>query len=205
MCKLNIQCTLSDEECSCNCTSKAIKCKETLIPEQKSLLCSILHMIQSQPSIMKVLGPEVSNKIFNKILDQDEPIEDLTTSSSSDSCKVRIVNDLPEKIIVGKSFPIMAEIFGTKTQVEEEKQTVFRVELQEAGTGKVLECLAEMQAKGTAFFRKLMVSDLYQKCDIVVRVKGIDGVEEFRKRVVIKERRGKELMVKKSKIIEILT
>lgn len=99
----------------------------------------------------------------------------------------------------------MAEVSGAKSLVEEEKETVFRVELEEAGTGKVLECLAEMQTKGTAFFRKLMVSQLYQKCDIVVRAKGRMDVAEFRKRVVIKERRGKEIMVKKSKTIEILT
>jgi hypothetical protein len=203
MCKLNLLCTLEDDQCTCSCSEKSLEAKEKSNLSQKGLLCSILQLIQSQPSIMKVLSEASSSKnaLSEVIPSLESP--DSSESSISEHPQVRVLSELAKVLQVGKSFPLMVEVFGIDKENDKSQDLTFKAYLEEQSTGKEICCLGKVISNKTAFFRKLIVSETCPKCDLVVEVEGRKDIQSFRNKVCVKQKKKVDITFKKSKTQEV--
>jgi hypothetical protein len=210
MCKINILCKQLDGQC--NCHKQNIRALENTRPHS-GLLCSILSYIKDQPEILKSLSEtsQVSiDNILSKFSSIDNEFENTSPTQASlqdgaTDLQVNIINDLPNRIIVGKTFPLMAEITD-KYLVKADIlcSETFQVVLVGKKDGLDKLVLGEVKTDGVALFRKVRIDEEVGECNLVVRIKGKSEITQYCQEIEVRARRTDEKIVKKFKAEEIL-
>lgn len=210
MCKINILCKQLDGQC--NCHKQSLRAIENTSPHS-GLLCSILSYIKDQPEILKSLS-ETSHVSIDNILLKFSSIDNEFESKSSTQAslqdgatdlQVNILSDLPSRIIIGKTFPLMAEITDRNlVKVDMLSSETFQVVLVGKKDGLDKLVVGEVKTDGVALFRKLRIDEEVGECNLVVRIKGKSEITQYCQEVEIKARKTNEKIVKKFKAEEIL-
>lgn len=212
MCKLNILCKQQDGQCNCH-----QKNPRALGNSQynSGLLCSILTFIKDQPEIIKSLS-ETSNVPIDQILasfsgmdqasiEDSSMTDEVSTHCGTADLQINILSDIPNRVVVGKSFPIMAEVVNKSiVKVDLSEPKTFQVVVVGRNDGLDKLVVAEEVAVGVALFRKIVVDREISECSLVVRIKGKSEITQFCQDIEIKSRRPKEKNSKKVKTDEIL-
>ncbi|OMJ77297.1 hypothetical protein SteCoe_23120 [Stentor coeruleus] len=212
MCKLNILCKQQDGQCNCY-----QKNHRSLVnsQSQNGLLSSILNFIKDQPEIIKSLSETskipidevlASFSSINQASIDDSYIKDETnTHYGIADLQINILSDIPNRIIVGKSFPIMAEVVNKSiVKVDLSEPETFQVVLVGKNDGLDKLVVAEEVTRGIALFRKIVINQEISQCALVVRIKGKSEITQFCQDIKIKSRGLKEKNLKKFKADKIL-
>ena len=194
MCKLNLHCSKDDGECNCHKSgSQLIQSNKT----SNSLLCSILSLIKAQPEIMEALSTKKQESLDLLETPSLNSIS-LTTQDTLAQYKVNIISEVPSVLILGRGFPLMAEIVDCSSNRADFGEVSFKATLEDDdGNEKVV--LGQVKSSQTAFFRKLVVTCEDSDLNLVISAEGKDDIAAFKKKIRIKSRKSKDLTAKRVK------
>ncbi|OMJ88059.1 hypothetical protein SteCoe_10041 [Stentor coeruleus] len=210
MCKLNLFCKQPDGHCTCH--QKNTQSLSTSKPHS-GLLCSILSFIKDQPQILESLS-KASNIPIESVLSSFSSMENPTNSFPSSSIKentlevsdfqVNILSDIPNRVVIGKGFSMMAEIVDKNlVKIDFKSPETFQVVVVGKNDGLDKLVVGEIETSGVAFFRKLVVNEEISDCSLVVRIKGKSEITQFCQDIEIRSKTSKKI-IKRMKTQEIL-
>ncbi|OMJ95790.1 hypothetical protein SteCoe_681 [Stentor coeruleus] len=213
MCKLNILCKQQDGHCTCH--QKTPRSLTTSKPHS-GLLCSILSFIKDQPQILESLSKTSSipiETVLSSFSSIEDPLNSLPIQENAfeesdiqeSDIQINLLSDIPNRIVVGKGFSMMAEIVGKNlVKVDLQNPETFQVVVVGKNDGLDKLVIGEIETSGVALFRKLVINEEISDCLLVVRIKGKSEITQFCQDIKIRSRKTTEKVMKRMKTQEIL-
>lgn len=185
MCKLNIYCTAEDGLCNCH------KLAGIPAPNQKvqnNLLSSIITFISTQPEVLAAISdgkidPALIQSIQSPL---DPPYEPAPPKSETTELHISLLNDLPDKIFVGRPFSLMVEIVDKHlTQVKFDDPIRLQVALSSRADENKEILLGEIETCGVGLFKKIEVPERVLNYSLTVKALGRPDIGMLRNKVKI--------------------
>lgn len=159
MCKLNIYCTEEDGLCNCHkLTSLPIGNQKV----QNNLLSSIITFISTQPEVLAAMSDgKIDSALIQSIQSPlDPPYNPEIPKSETTELQIMLLNDLPDKIFVGRPFSLMVEIVDKYlNQVKFEESIKLQVALVSRADENKEIVLGEIETCGVGLFKKVEIPE----------------------------------------------
>ena len=195
MCKLNIQCSEMEGQCSCDSMSSAWPSSPCT-----SMLTSILSQIKTQEEIMRGLIEDAGGVYEvpeDSTIASTSPVHD-SPVSELDYCSIDLVSELIQTVCIGRPFSMMFQISSNNRETTLDEPVNVYLMLEDYFTGQIKVILGQVESKGTILFKSITINQFESHARLIVR-SDHDNIQPYYQDVRVLHKPSK---IKKSKSAE---